>query len=123
MLRVKWYQEKDSFKQSMRPEEQEIIERKLEEIAEILYKNTPEEELDTFETIELSVREHLLTTVAAKIGEFFFNSAGGTNAGRKRQIKSCLGQITLSSKQAIRLKLKKGTRLSPQMEKCCSLIG
>ncbi len=71
MLRVKWYQEKDSFKQSMRPEEQEIIERKLEEIAEILYKNTPEEELDTFETIELSVREHLLTTVAPKIGEFF----------------------------------------------------
>lgn len=47
------------------------MERKLKEVAEILYKNTPNEELNTFETIELSVREHLLETVAPKIGEFF----------------------------------------------------
>ncbi|MEL6493816.1 MAG: hypothetical protein AAFQ41_01670 [Cyanobacteria bacterium J06623_7] len=55
----------------MTPEEQAIVERKLKEVAEILYKNTPDEELETFETIELSVREHLLETVAPKIGEFF----------------------------------------------------
>ena len=55
----------------MTPEEQAIVERKLKEVAEILYKNTPDEELNTFETIELSVRGHLLETVAPKIGEFF----------------------------------------------------
>ena len=44
----------------MTPEEQLIVNQKLREVAEILYKNTPKEELDTFETIELSVRNHLL---------------------------------------------------------------
>lgn len=55
----------------MTPEEQMKVDRKLKEIAEILYNNTPNEELATFETIELSVREQLLETVAPKIGEFF----------------------------------------------------
>ena len=55
----------------MTPEEQSIVDRKLKEVAEILYKNTSDEELNTFETIELSVRDHLLKTVAPKIGEFF----------------------------------------------------
>lgn len=56
----------------MTPEEQALVDQKLKEIAEVLYSNTPNEELTTFETIELSVRDHLLETVAPKIGEFFF---------------------------------------------------
>jgi hypothetical protein len=48
----------------MTPEEQSIVDQKLKEVAEILYNNTPE-------TIELSVRDHLLKRVAPKIGEFF----------------------------------------------------
>ena len=63
----------------MTPEEQSTIDQKLRErrfgsphlVAEILYHNTSSEELSTFETIELSVREHLLGKVAPKIGEFF----------------------------------------------------
>lgn len=55
----------------MTPEEQLTIDQKLREVAEILYKNTSSEELATFETIELSVRGHLLGKVAPKIGEFF----------------------------------------------------
>jgi hypothetical protein len=50
----------------MTPEEQAIIEKKLKEVAQILYNNTPRDELKTFETIELSVREHLLGTVAPR---------------------------------------------------------
>jgi hypothetical protein len=53
----------------MTPEEQSIVDQKLKEVAEILYNNTPDEELNTFETIELSVRDHLLKRVAPKIGE------------------------------------------------------
>ncbi len=45
----------------MTPEEQAIVQEKLREVAEILYKNIPAESLETFETVELSVREHLLT--------------------------------------------------------------
>ena len=55
----------------MTPEEQAIVKDKLREVAEILYRNTPTAELKTFETIELSVREHLLETVAPEIGNFF----------------------------------------------------
>ena len=60
----------------MTPEEQLTIDQKLREVAEILYNNTPSEELVTFETIELSVREHLLERVAPKIGEFFSMKQG-----------------------------------------------
>ena len=60
----------------MTPEEQLIVDRKLREVAEILYKNTPSEELATFETIELSLREQLLGKVAPKIGEFFSTKQG-----------------------------------------------
>ena len=54
----------------MIPEEQAIVQEKLREVAEILYKNTPSESLETFETVELSVREHLLETVAPEVGHF-----------------------------------------------------
>lgn len=60
----------------MTPEEQSTIDQKLKEVAEILYSNTPGEELETFETIELSLREHLLGKVAPKIGEFFLTKQG-----------------------------------------------
>lgn len=55
----------------MTPEEQATVSQKLKEVAEILYKDTPDEELASFESIELSVREHLLETVAPTVGEFF----------------------------------------------------
>lgn len=55
----------------MTPEEQAIVFDKLRQVSEILYRNTPAAELKTFETIELSVREHLLETVAPEIGNFF----------------------------------------------------
>jgi len=60
----------------MTPEEQLTIDQKLREVAEILYNNTSSKELATFETIELSVREHLLGKVAPKIGEFFSMKQG-----------------------------------------------
>ena len=60
----------------MTPEEQVIVQQKLKEIASILYRNTPSEKLETFETVELSVREHLLKTVAPEIGEFFLEKQG-----------------------------------------------
>lgn len=55
----------------MTPEEQAIVKDKLREVAEILYRNTSPEALETFETVELSVREHLLGTVAPEVGNFF----------------------------------------------------
>ena len=43
----------------MKPEEQATIKENLRQVAEILYKNTPSAQLTGFETIELSVIEHI----------------------------------------------------------------
>lgn len=37
-------------------------------------------------------------------------------------MKTCVGQIALSSKQAQRLELRKGTRISPHLRKCCLIL-
>jgi hypothetical protein len=58
----------------MTPEEQQKIKINLQEIAEILYKNTPVDNLQSFESVELSIREHLLETVAPKISNFFLRA-------------------------------------------------
>jgi hypothetical protein len=55
----------------MTPEEKAIIKEKLTEVAEILYQNTPNEAMGTFEAVELSVRKHLLETISPEIGNFF----------------------------------------------------
>lgn len=55
----------------MTPEEQATVKENLRQISEILYKNTPSAQLTSFETIELSVREHLQETVAPEISNFF----------------------------------------------------
>ena len=50
---------------NMTPEEQAVVDRKLKEVTEILYNNTSDEELKTFETIEFSVRGHLFSPAIA----------------------------------------------------------
>jgi hypothetical protein len=55
----------------MTPEKKLVVKEKLREIAEILDQDTSPQELKTFEAIELSVRKHLLETVAPEIGNFF----------------------------------------------------
>jgi len=47
--------------------EQAIVKEKLREVGGILYNNTGLEALDTFKTIELSVRERLLEPVASEL--------------------------------------------------------
>lgn len=60
----------------MTPEESSVVKQKLREISQILYQDTAPEELETFETIELSLRKHLLETVAPEIGNFFMTRQG-----------------------------------------------
>lgn len=60
----------------MTPEEQQKIKINLQEIAEILYKNTSVNNLQSFESVELSVREHLIETVAPEISGFFLTRRG-----------------------------------------------
>jgi len=55
----------------MTPEESKVLKDHLKAAAAILLNNTPKEELQSFNSIELAVREHLLKEVAPEIGNFF----------------------------------------------------
>ena len=55
----------------MLPEEQQNIKIHLQAIAEVFYKNTSPDNLKSFESIELIVRQYLVETVAPEISSFF----------------------------------------------------
>jgi hypothetical protein len=55
----------------MNPEDKESLEKHLREISAILLKNTPPSSLEDFESIEVAVRDHILTEVGPVIGSFF----------------------------------------------------
>lgn len=55
----------------MTPEETKEFQAHLEAIAAILFKHTPREQLQDFESIERSVRNQLLEQVSPQIGNFF----------------------------------------------------
>ena len=55
----------------MTPEESKVLKDHLKAAAAILLNNTPKEELQSSNSIELAVREHLLEEVAPEIGNFF----------------------------------------------------
>jgi len=47
----------------------------------------------------------------------------GTNAGYRRTIKSIIGELTITSKQAEKLEVKNNTQISPYLEACCLRIS
>jgi hypothetical protein len=55
----------------MTPEEKQKLNEHLKGISEILVNNTPKEDLKDFESIELAIRDHLLSSVSPTIGSFF----------------------------------------------------
>lgn len=101
---------------TMTPQEEKELQAHLEAAAAILFKNTPTEQLQDFERMERSVRDHVLAQVSPRIGNFL-RSATRTSAGRKRQLHSCLGVLTVSQQQAKKLGLRARVRLSPLLEK------
>lgn len=64
---------------TMTPEESQRLEACIQEAAAILYRNTPESELKTLESIEKTVREQILQHVSPKIA--FFLSAKSPEPG------------------------------------------
>ena len=63
-----------------------------------------------------------MKTVEPKISNFFASQQEETLAEENEKFVPCVGKITISSKQTIKLGLKKGTRLSPNLEKCCLIL-
>jgi hypothetical protein len=55
----------------MTPQEAQALQAHLEAAAAILFKNTPAEQVQDFESIERSVRDQVLEQVSPQIGNFF----------------------------------------------------
>ncbi len=51
----------------MTPSEQARVQECVQELSEILYRNTPSDKCQRLEDIEKSVREHLLESVGPKM--------------------------------------------------------
>ena len=103
----------------MTPVEAQRVQECIQEIAGILYKNTPASELTSLESIEKSVRRQMLEQVSPQVALFLPLRVTGVEQGKPRQVKSCVGMLKLKSKQVQRLGLSPRTRLSPLLEKCC----
>lgn len=104
----------------MTPEQQQAIQTHVEAISAILYADCEPESLKTLEDIELAVKERVLTHVTPQIlRNFFIYSASGTKAGRVKKLKSTLGDLSITEKQAELLGCGTGSRLSPHLENCC----
>jgi hypothetical protein len=56
----------------MTPEDKQKLKEHMRSISEILVKNTPSNSLKDFESIELAIREHLLTEIGPEIANFFW---------------------------------------------------
>lgn len=47
----------------------------------------------------------------------------GNQKGKKRTLKSCVGNLSISQKQALKLDVKPYARVSPLLEKCCLRVS
>ncbi|AFZ08360.1 hypothetical protein Osc7112_6654 (plasmid) [Oscillatoria nigro-viridis PCC 7112] len=56
----------------MTPSDQEQLKVYLKAAAEILYRNTAPSELESFDSIEKSLRQKMLEEVGPELGNFFF---------------------------------------------------
>ena len=65
------------MQQLMNPEDSQRLEACLQEVAEILYRNTQTEELTSFESLEKAVRTKMLEEVSPKIAFFLSNKSQG----------------------------------------------
>ena len=57
----------------MTPSEKTRVQECVQELSEILYRNTPSDKCQTLEDIEKSVREHFLESVGPEMAFFLSN--------------------------------------------------
>lgn len=107
----------------MTPEQKQAIQEHVQAIAKILYEDTSKEKLTNLAGIEEAVRSQMLLSCYARSRGFFIETVTGTTAGSQRRLKSILGELPITSKQAIELEVTASTQLSPDLETCCLRVS
>lgn len=108
---------------NLTPEQLERLDACVKEIGEILYSQTDSEKLQDMELLETITRQHILEYIGPKLLFFFISQITGTTQGKKRKLKTCLGTLTLTNKQAKLMGIKPYARLSPLLLKCSLLVS
>lgn len=103
----------------MTPDKEEALKAHLKAIARILYDESDPQAMKTLEGIELTVRQQIQTHVSPELGVFLSNTVTGTQAGKRRTLKSTLGELELTTRQAQKLAVQPYRQLSPHLENCC----
>ena len=102
----------------MIPEKQQELNQHIQAIAEILYQEADPNKITSLEGIEETMFRANFRTYNPKTGFFFLKKTTRTTAGRSRKIKSIIGELPITEKQAIRLKIDNKRRISPYLERC-----
>jgi hypothetical protein len=72
----------------MKIQEKKRLQACVQEISEILYRNTPPEELISLEAIEQAVRQHMLTEVSPRVGFFLSKLSQAQREGKDASSKA-----------------------------------
>lgn len=75
----------------MTPSEKVRVQECVQELSEILYRNTPSDKCQSFEDIEKAVREHLLESVGPEMAFFLSNKKLKPILEKSEQLKVRLG--------------------------------
>lgn len=97
----------------MIPEQSQQIIEYSRAIVKILYKNTDSEQLISLAKIEEKVRYQMQEYVMPEVVFFFIKNVTGESRGYKRQIKSIMGELQITSSQAQKLEIRPHNQLSP----------
>ena len=92
-------------------------------IAELLYEETDPDQVKTLEGIEKAVRGHMLEHVSPQVASFLSRQVAAAVGEESGRIQSIVGQLSLNQTQANHFQLKRHTRWSPYLERCCLLLS
>ncbi|WP_250123186.1 ISKra4 family transposase [Chroococcidiopsis sp. CCMEE 29] len=107
----------------MTPEQEQALKEHLQAIAKILYDESDPATMQTLEGIEMTLRQQFQTHVSPEIGKFFIQTITGTQVGKSRSLKSTLGALEITTKQAEKLEVLPSRQLSPHLENCCMRLS
>jgi hypothetical protein len=74
----------------MNAQETKRLKACVQEISEILYRNTPPEKLSNLEGIEQAVRDHMLKEVSPRVGFFLSKQVQAQRAANRAPSKAVL---------------------------------
>ncbi len=102
----------------MTPEQEQALKSHLKAIAQILYDESDREAMKTRFRDRIDCAAANPDACEFRIRAFFIQTVTGTQVGKRRRLKSSLGEIEITTRQAQKLAVQSYRQLSPHLENC-----